>query len=233
MAKPTKTAAWATNPNYPAGSEPWAGTPTKVEPDAGELAAGHTPGIIDPAEKENWWKNLVGQWTAWLNGLVDALGNLTLDEDASVTVSGDGQYRHPKRTITIPLLPITDANVAPDEKTTLTAGNFKHIPIPPLPTGKRLLGARAVVTDSAAGPTTVNLSFRRHDNAGGGTTFAAGAASAGTGASQSIATVSPIGTGFEYVEAGYVYGVQVAYSSGAANVTIRGVEVDYDEPEPA
>lgn len=48
---------WASDANFPAGSDPWSGEPTKVAPDAGEIAAGHTPGVIVPAETENWWKN--------------------------------------------------------------------------------------------------------------------------------------------------------------------------------
>lgn len=50
---------WASDANYPAGGDPWSGTPTKVAPDAAEIAAGHVPSIIDPAEKENWWKNRI------------------------------------------------------------------------------------------------------------------------------------------------------------------------------
>lgn len=48
---------WASDANYPAGSDPWSGTPTKSAPSAGEIAAGHVPGVPDPAEVENWWKN--------------------------------------------------------------------------------------------------------------------------------------------------------------------------------
>lgn len=48
---------WASDAAYPAGPEPWATEPTKVAPDAAEIAAGHAPALPVPAEVENWWKN--------------------------------------------------------------------------------------------------------------------------------------------------------------------------------
>lgn len=48
---------WASDANYPAGSDPWSGEPTKVAPTVGEIEDGHTPGVPVPAETENWWKN--------------------------------------------------------------------------------------------------------------------------------------------------------------------------------
>jgi hypothetical protein len=68
MAKPTQTAAWATDANYTGGAE--AGTPTKVEPTAGKKTEGFEPAEEPAAQSLNWWQNLVGTWTAWLNGIV-------------------------------------------------------------------------------------------------------------------------------------------------------------------
>lgn len=48
---------WSSDANYPAGADPWATTPTKVAPDAGTIAAGHSPAEVTPAQRENWWKN--------------------------------------------------------------------------------------------------------------------------------------------------------------------------------
>jgi hypothetical protein len=66
MPKPTEIAPWATNANYPNDSEPEANTPTKVEPDV-EETIGWRPGKKPPAQKMNWWQNVVGQWIAYLN----------------------------------------------------------------------------------------------------------------------------------------------------------------------
>lgn len=48
---------WASDTDYPAGGNPWNETPTKVEPDLAEIAAGHEPATAPPAQVENWWKN--------------------------------------------------------------------------------------------------------------------------------------------------------------------------------
>lgn len=50
---------WSSDTNYPAGSDPWSATPTKVTPSDGEITAGHTPGVPPDAQVENWWKNRV------------------------------------------------------------------------------------------------------------------------------------------------------------------------------
>lgn len=123
MAKPTQTAAWATDANYTGGPE--AGTPTKVEPTAAKKAEGHEPGEEPAAQSLNWWQNVVGAWTAWLNGIVagaspqlvqmTAVGDLvasnTLTSDLTinnVTVTGDVQasdYNHTvERRASLPLV---------------------------------------------------------------------------------------------------------------------------------
>lgn len=47
---------WASDTNYAAGSDPWAATPTKVQPSEGQIATGHIPADPAPAQFENWFK---------------------------------------------------------------------------------------------------------------------------------------------------------------------------------
>lgn len=70
MAKPTDTAAWATDANYAAGAEPEAGTPTKVDSTSGQKASGWRPGAEPPAQNLNAWQYAVHLWLLWLNGIV-------------------------------------------------------------------------------------------------------------------------------------------------------------------
>jgi hypothetical protein len=64
--EPTGTLpTWATDTNYTNG--PDAGTATKVEPSAGELAEGNIRGIPPTAQGFNWWQGKVGEWVAFLS----------------------------------------------------------------------------------------------------------------------------------------------------------------------
>lgn len=51
------TSVWSTDANFPAGAEPWNGTPTKVAPSAGEIAGGSKPDRRFPAAWYNWELN--------------------------------------------------------------------------------------------------------------------------------------------------------------------------------
>lgn len=64
MARPLAKPTWATDTNYTNG--PSAGTPTKVAPAAAAQAEGWRPSQKPPAQYQNWWENLVGQWIAHL-----------------------------------------------------------------------------------------------------------------------------------------------------------------------
>jgi hypothetical protein len=104
MAKPTDVPTWATDANYPAGPEPEAGTPTKVEPLAGKQAIGWRPSEYPPAQYLNWAMNLAGQWAQYLNdGALDGDhsidGNLEVTGD--ITVGGTIHFTS-QRTIRIP-----------------------------------------------------------------------------------------------------------------------------------
>lgn len=50
---------WATDTNYPAGSETWSATPTKVAPSSGVRADGFAPGDQPPAQWINWLFNSI------------------------------------------------------------------------------------------------------------------------------------------------------------------------------
>lgn len=63
--RPTRIPTWATDANYPAGSNPWNATPIKVEPSSGIKAAGHTPDTRPPPQWMNDWQNLVGD--GWID----------------------------------------------------------------------------------------------------------------------------------------------------------------------
>jgi hypothetical protein len=45
---------WASSANFPAGSDPWSGTPNKVEPSLAEAQIGFVPGQQVDAEVLNW-----------------------------------------------------------------------------------------------------------------------------------------------------------------------------------
>lgn len=84
MAKPNVLANWATDDNYPAGSEPEAGTPTKVPYTLGQEQIGWRPKQRPAAQELNTWMHRVGLWIAYLNaGVWDddlhVTGKLTVD----------------------------------------------------------------------------------------------------------------------------------------------------------
>lgn len=68
MTKPTRFPDWATDTNYPAGPETYAGTPTKVDVPAAQLTGGWRPKQKPPAQHVNADLNLLGQWTRQLIG---------------------------------------------------------------------------------------------------------------------------------------------------------------------
>lgn len=86
MTKPTQVPNWATDTNYPADAAPEESSPTKVAPTLGQATIGWRPKARPPAREMNWWKNLVGRWTAWLDSIFDAFDNLTPQVGASITL---------------------------------------------------------------------------------------------------------------------------------------------------
>lgn len=98
MPKPTDPALWATDANFVAVGEDWDGEATKVAPSGGRLAEGWEPEMFPPAEEWNWWMNLVGQWTEYLDdGLLE--GNHEIDGDLLVTGNISGGYADVEETM--------------------------------------------------------------------------------------------------------------------------------------
>lgn len=95
----------------------------------------------------------------------------------------------------------------------------------PLEVGKRILAIRIFIADSATGPTKVNAAFSDTTlNLGTAVDIVVGAASAGTGAQQTLA-LNGLST---IVTAGHAYTAWIKTTSGAAAVTVNGIEIDYD-----
>lgn len=73
MPRPSTTPDWASDTSYPAGSDPWSGTPTRVEPDPADRAKGLVPGTRPPAQWLNWIFGGVSDWIAYLRDERDRL----------------------------------------------------------------------------------------------------------------------------------------------------------------
>jgi hypothetical protein len=73
MSAPTDDTSWATDDDYAAGSDPWDGTATKVEPSSGRKASGFEPNQKPTAQEMNWWMHAVYLWIAYIG---DFLANL-------------------------------------------------------------------------------------------------------------------------------------------------------------
>jgi hypothetical protein len=185
MTRPSAPAPWANDANYPADAAPEAGSPTKIALAHDQDTIGARPDGIPTAQEENWWRNLVGKWTAFLFSLFDADDNLVMPEDASVVVSGDGRYRHGTLTM------VLDAKLGSAQGfDTPWVANYGgvhgddpiqwHLPVP-LPVGKRITAIRCRVKDSAVGPTKWQITvFEAYDDnapvdIGGGTFLSSGA----------------------------------------------------------
>lgn len=96
MARPTDDPiVWGTDANYPAGADTWNGTPVKVAPSAGVVAAGWEPEDRPPAQHLNHLLHNHGAWLDYLKKLDDLyLDNwysssyASADGSASYTVTG-------------------------------------------------------------------------------------------------------------------------------------------------
>lgn len=90
MPKPTDPATWAGDTTYTGGPED--GFDTKTVPAEGETQ-GWRPGAEPPAEEFNYWQNLVGQWTEYLDaGAMEGdwsfAGNVTVAVSKVVSAAG-------------------------------------------------------------------------------------------------------------------------------------------------
>lgn len=69
MARPVDAPEWASDTNYPAGTDAWSATATKIEPTAGEKDTGATPLTGFGAQQFNWLLNNHGEWINHLDGI--------------------------------------------------------------------------------------------------------------------------------------------------------------------
>lgn len=101
MPRPTHTPDWASDANYPAGSDPWSSQPTKVQPDPSDETQGFVPATRPPAQWWNWILNLLSAWVVYLTDERDRLAGY-IGGDA-----GTGEWAYPtarERTIEIDLI---------------------------------------------------------------------------------------------------------------------------------
>ena len=99
MPAPASQPTWATDTNYTNG--PDVGTATKVAPSGAIQAEGHVPATKAAPQRMNWWMNLVGQWTTWLEAERARLAGYIGGAD------GSGEWAYPAvRSRTIQLSPI-------------------------------------------------------------------------------------------------------------------------------
>lgn len=70
MTRPLISPVWATDTNYPAGSDEWSATPTKVAPSGGKVGTGVVPDTDFPAQEYNYMVGNHGAWLDHLDGLL-------------------------------------------------------------------------------------------------------------------------------------------------------------------
>lgn len=83
---------FATDPNFPAGSDPWSGTPTRVAPSAGQLAAGFAPATQVPAQHLNWILGTLADTDAAIQATLDVRRTETFCRLDNVSTSGGARF---------------------------------------------------------------------------------------------------------------------------------------------
>lgn len=86
MSRPSALPEWATDTNYPAGTDPWSSTLTRIEPTAGERAAGFVPSEALPSQYLNTLFGEAADWIAYLDGLIAA----TFGDGSDGAIAFDG-----------------------------------------------------------------------------------------------------------------------------------------------
>lgn len=69
--KPSSVPTWATDSTYTNGPTGIPTTANKVSPSGAQQAEGYVPQNKLPAQHQNWWQNLVGQWVQYFDGFFD------------------------------------------------------------------------------------------------------------------------------------------------------------------
>jgi hypothetical protein len=96
----------ASDATYPAGSDPWSSTPTKVDPGLATIAAGFRPDERLPAQVVNFLENAFGKWIAYQDKIevlnfrnmgvefLDAGDKLHIQDANNVILWNDGISRY-------------------------------------------------------------------------------------------------------------------------------------------
>lgn len=157
----------------------------------------------------------------------------TVVANGSVTVSGTGDYKHGTRTVSIPVAAGTLVTGGAEfttawSATTITTGNSYRTPIV-ITVGARILAARAVIQDVAGGPSaTCRLDIGLTLPGSSATSvFASSSASSGAGTVQTLTATpsAPLN-----VNVGATWLAVIQRLSGAQNMTLFSIEIDYDRP---
>lgn len=251
MAKPTKVPTWATDADYSNGPE--VGTPTKADPGAGVQAEGYIPQTRLAAQVINWWQNLVGQWTSWLDSTFAGGGGDPiefLEPLDSVHSLGDvgagGEFLY------------VDASGAPITKTrvinvsgnapisvssgatydgsvwTLQPSNTIRIPVGPIPSGATITRVRAGVLLNGIGAEVTMRFYRVRATTSDG--LPQGRTQIGsdqTWGGVSVDWTLDLSGLSESVnrQTDHHY-VEIVTGSGGTSCQVRGVFVDFSDPGP-
>ncbi len=87
MSRPTDAPEWASDASYPAGTDAWSATDTKIEPTSGEKGTGATPQTGFGAQQFNWLLNNLAEWVNHLDSINVGAGFLQSDEFLAATLS--------------------------------------------------------------------------------------------------------------------------------------------------
>lgn len=240
MAKPTDLANWATDANYPADASPEASTPTKVAYTLGQEATGWRPKARPPARELNTWMHRVGTWIAWLDALFGADGTLTLDEHASVKISGNGLYKRPVRWRPIDVsaaecgkddaAPRYWANAMPRF---VTNGDSFYLPLP-VEEGERITAVKVRVGGHNGGAGEFTLKVYRRDVSGsvpvqtqlGATAESVNVSGAGAPENLEVSGLEEIVSGTEYT-----YYAVVTDGAVTGSPSLQGAWLATDVPD--
>lgn len=217
-----------------------------AEPTTGRKELGHVHGESPTAQEENWFKNLVYQWAAYLRdgaltgnhtfggtvgvtGLITATAGLTAAANQHITVSGTGRFKHGDEEVNIAASAFTLSTVAAaigsgtvaelNEHEWLFIAGATHLTAPlMLPVGSRV---KSIDFICDRGGNTAQLLLRKRT--GSTTSTIATGTAAGTGLQAN--TMSAINY---TVEASYR--VWLKYQPGGTGGTFEGCRVTYDRP---
>lgn len=80
MSRPTTAPEWASDTNFPAGTDAWSATATKLEPTSGEKGTGAIPQTGFGAQKLNWLLANKADWINHLESVITGAGMLLRDD---------------------------------------------------------------------------------------------------------------------------------------------------------